>query len=78
MAQVKPTINEAKEARILERAAELMVWYMKTQPTFGNYEVSDYESYKVAKEFFDELLLSYTLQQYPEFHEKWAATLPTS
>lgn len=78
MAQAKLTMNEAKETRILERAAELVVFYMKTQPTFGNYEASDFESYKEAKEFFDQLLLSYVLEQYPEFHKKWNATLPTS
>ena len=68
-------MTEAQERRAIEKAAELVVFYMKTQPTFDQYEHDSIESYKEAKEFFDQFLLDKVCRLYPEFHDKWKLTL---
>lgn len=68
-------MTEAQERRAIEKAAELVVFYMKTQPTFDKYEQDSVESYKEAKEFFDEFLIDKVRQLYPEFRNKYIHTL---
>ena len=64
-------MTEAQERRVIEKAAELVVFYMKTNPTFDKQEHDSIESYKEAKEFFDDLLIDKVRQLYPEFRNRY-------
>jgi hypothetical protein len=68
-------MTEAQERRAIEKAAELVVHYMKTHPTFDQYECDSPESYKEAKEFFDHFLHDKVRRLYPEYQKKFVATL---
>ena len=68
-------MTEAQKRQAIEKAAELIVFYMKTYPNFDKYEHDSIESYKEVKELFDQLLLDKVCRLYPEFHDKWKLTL---